>query len=70
LVLSHHLKYSQLFKCHKVILGTASYVFERMFFGDFKEAPLGKDEPATLKNVPPATFDLAMRYRIKLHLYF
>jgi len=52
----------QVFKCHKLILGTASCVFQKMFYGDFKEATLGKDELISLKNVPPAAFDLAMRY--------
>jgi len=42
-------------------LGNASCVFEKTFYGDFKEATLEKDDPVTLENVPPAAFDLAMK---------
>jgi len=51
----------QVFKCHKVILASASSFFHKMFDGAFKEATFGKDEPITLENVTPAAFDLAMR---------
>jgi hypothetical protein len=49
------------FKCHKAILSMASDVFQKMFYGSFKEAKMGPDEPILLKNVDPLVFECAMR---------
>jgi hypothetical protein len=40
----------------------ASVVFEKMFFGHFKEAKMGPGEPILLERVDPAVFDCTMRY--------
>jgi BTB/POZ domain len=53
---------SQDFKCHKYVLSMASDVFKAMFFGHFKEATMGPDEPILLDyNVDPLVFKFAMK---------
>jgi BTB/POZ domain len=49
------------FKCHKYVLSMASDVFKAMFFGHFKEATMGPDEPILLDNIDPLVFQCAMR---------
>jgi hypothetical protein len=44
----------------------ASVVFEKMLFGNFKEARMGPDEPILLDKVDPQVFECAMRYK---HLF-
>jgi BTB/POZ domain len=53
------------FKCHKVILSMTSVVFEKMFFGHFKEVKMGPDEPILLERVDPEVFDCTMRYVLR-----
>lgn len=49
------------FKCHKVILSIASVVFEKIFYGDFKEAKMSREEPIRLDKFDPDVFECAMR---------
>lgn len=58
--------YIQDFKCHKLILSACSPVFETMFFGHFKEAKSGPDEPIHLDKTDPLVFECAMRLYTKL----
>ncbi|XP_059487056.1 uncharacterized protein LOC132203357 [Neocloeon triangulifer] len=52
----------KVFKCHKVILAKASQVFAALLFGHFKESSKEKDDPITIQDVSPTTFDLAMKF--------
>lgn len=56
----------QEFKCHKLLLSTASCVFAKMLFGHFKEARLGVDEPIQLHGVKPEAFECAIRFALFL----
>jgi hypothetical protein len=46
----------------------ASVVFEKMFFGHFKESKMGPDDPISLERVDPQVFDCTMRYVTRRHL--
>jgi len=52
----------QKFKCHRLILSAASPAFDRMLFGDFKEAKKGCDEQIEIKGVSDRAFDSVMKY--------
>jgi BTB/POZ domain len=56
-----HIFMFQKYKCHRMILAVASVVFETMFYGAFKEAKAGPDEPILLDNVSSESFVCAMR---------
>jgi BTB/POZ domain len=54
----------KLFKCHKLVLSVASCVFEAMFFGNFSESMIKRDEPLDIHNVTLGAFKCAMRFII------
>lgn len=48
----------KVFECHKMILASASEVFERMFYGNFLEG----SEITRITDVDPISFDLFLKY--------
>jgi hypothetical protein len=49
------------FKCHKFVLALASEIFERMFFGVFKDVKLDPNQPILLNKIDPEVFECALR---------
>jgi len=52
----------QAFKCHRLILASASPVFECLLFGKFEEACKSKDEIIAIDDVSENNLDAVIRY--------
>jgi BTB/POZ domain len=52
----------QEFKCHSLILSSASPFFKKLLEGvHFKGPKMGRDEPIALENIEPEVFESAMK---------
>jgi BTB/POZ domain len=52
----------QEFKCHSLILSTASPYFKKLLEGvHFKGPKIGRDEPIVMENIKPEVFESAMK---------